>query len=275
MAAIVCGVDGSAPARAAARLSTALARRLGVELVLEHALPGAGDRVDALTMLEELRRELDVPTARLRVDIGPAPERLTTASQGAALVVVGGANGQADRMTFGGSVRAALARHARCPVVVVPAVPRLGGSNVICGVRDWADVATATVADRLAGALGLPLLLMHILPPAAGHGEARSATPLLALERPWDHEAAYRLLELVANAVGSTPSLRVESGTAGRRLAQEATAREAGLLVVGAPARGRLGAALTGSVSAHLMSRCQRPLVICCGASVPGLPQAF
>ena len=274
MAAIVCGVDGSAPARAAARLSATLARRLGVELVLEHALPRAGDRVDALTMLEELRRELDVPTARLRVDVGPAAERLTTASQGAALVVVGGANGQADRMTFGGTVRAALARHARCPVVVVPAVPRLGGSEVICGVRDWADVTTAAVANRLASALGLPLLLMHVLPPAAGRGEAPSGPPLVAFERPWDHETAYRLLDLVADAVGGTPSLRVEPGSAGRRLAQEATAREAGLLVVGPPARGRLGAALTGSVSTHLMRRSQRPLVICCGASVPGLPRA-
>jgi len=47
MAAIVCGVDGSAPSRAAARLSAALARRLGLALVLEHALSRAGDRVDA------------------------------------------------------------------------------------------------------------------------------------------------------------------------------------------------------------------------------------
>jgi nucleotide-binding universal stress UspA family protein len=272
MAAVVCGVDGSAPARAAARLSAAIARRLGLELVLDHALPRAGDRVGAVRMLEELRRDLDVPTVRLRVDVGSAAERLTAASQAAALVVVGGANGQADRTTFGGSVRAALARHARCPVAVVPAVPNLGGSQVICGVRDWADVATATVATRFAGALGLPLLLMHVLPPAAGRGEALSASPLL--ERPWDHDTAYRLLELVADAVGGTPSLRVEPGTAARRLAHEAMARKAGLLVVGAPARGRLGAALTGSVSAHLMRRSQRPLVVCCGAAVPGLPHA-
>jgi len=272
MARIVCGVDRSIPARAAARLSAALARRLELGLVLEHAVPRADDRPDALAMLEALRRELGVPTARLRADVGPATERLTKASLGADLLVVGGANGQVDRTRFGGSVRASLARHARCPMAVVPAVPRLGGREVICGVRDWADVATATVANRFAGAIGLPLLLMHILPPAAGHGEAPSPA---ALERPWDDEAAYQLLELVANAVGGTPSLRVEPGTAGRRLAYEATAREAGLLVVGAPTRGPLGAALTGSVSAHLMRRSQRPLVICCGAAMPSLPQAF
>ena len=273
MAAIVCGVDGSAASRAAARLSAALARRLGLALVFDHALPSAGDRADVLAMLEELRRDLDVPTARLRVDIGRAAERLTAASRDAALVVVGGADDQADRMSFGGSVRAALARDARCPVAVVPAVPRLGGRKVICGVRDWADVATATAAHRFADALGLPLLLMHILPPAAGRGEAPSTLPLVA--RPWDHDAAYRLLEAVAETVGGAPTLSVELGSAGRRLAREAAAGEAGLVVVGAPTRGRLGAALTGSASAHLMRRSQRPLVICRGAAAPGLPQAF
>ena len=110
MAAIVCGVDRSPPARAAARLSAALARRLGLDLVLAHALPPAGNRSDALTMLDELRRELELPTARLRVDIGPASERLATASRDAALVVIGGADGRTDRTRFAGSLRASLAR---------------------------------------------------------------------------------------------------------------------------------------------------------------------
>jgi len=114
---------------------------------------------------------------------------------------------------------------------------------------------------------------MNILPPAAGPREALSAQPLVALGRSWDHETARRLLEVVANTVGGTPSLHVEPGAAGRRPAFEATAREARLLVVGTPTRGRLGAALIGSATAHLRRTSQRPLVICCGASTPGLPQ--
>jgi hypothetical protein len=39
-AAVVCGVDGSRAARAGARLGAALARRLGLELELAHALDG-------------------------------------------------------------------------------------------------------------------------------------------------------------------------------------------------------------------------------------------
>ena len=274
MALIVCGVDGSTPARAAARLSAALARRLNLGLVLEHALPRAGDRSAALAMLEELRSDLDLPTARLRVDTGPASERLATAGLGAALLVVGGANGRADRARLGGSLRASLVRRSPCPVAVVPAVPRLGGSEVICGVRDCADVATATVATRLAGALRLPLTLLHVLPAAVGH-DARSAPRPGVLDRPWDHEAAYRLLEVVAKAVGGTPTLRVAHGTAGRRLAHEASAADAGLLVVGAPTRGRLQATLTGSASAHLIYRSPRPLIVCCSASASGLPRTL
>jgi len=272
MARIVCGVDHSTPARAAARLSAALARRLRLGLVLAHALPRSGDRSAALAMLEELRGELDVPTACLRVEIGPAPERLARAGTGAALVVVGGADGRADRARLGGSVRASLIRRAPCPVAVVPAVPRLGGSEVICGVRDWADVATASIATGLAGALDLALTLVHVLPTAVGPREA-SASPGV-LDRPWDHESAQRLLEVVASAVGGTPSLRVEHGIAGRRLAHEATAADAGLLVVGPPTRGRLEAALSGSASSHLIHRCRRPLVVCCGAPAPVLPRA-
>ncbi len=213
-------------------------------------------------MLEELGAQLDMPTAHLRVDVGPAAECLEAASRDATLLVVGGANG---RTAFAGGLRASLVRRARCAVAVVPAVPRLGGGEVICGVRDWADVATAAEANRLAHALGLRLVLMHVLPPTAGHGEPPSGM----FERPWGHEAAYRLLDVVAEAVGGAPTLRVEHGAAGPRLAQEAAADEAGFLVVGAPTRGRLAAALTGSASSHLMRRSPRPLLVCSGLPRP------
>ena len=100
---------------------------------------------------------------------------------------------------------------------------------------------------------------MHVLPPAAGEGESPSGM----FERPSGHEAAHRLLDVVAEAVGGAPTLRVERGTAGPRLAQEAAAAEAGFLVVGAPTRGRLAAALTGSASSHLMRRSPLPLLVC------------
>ena len=142
---------------------------------------------------------------------------------------------------------------------MVPAVPQLGGTAVICGVRDWADVDTAAVAARLAGALALPLTLMHVLPPATG----RDGAPAGALDRPWDDEAAHSLLDGIAAAVTGGADLRVERGTAGPVLAAAAVTARAGLLVVGGPVRGRLGAALTGSASGYLMRRSERPLIVC------------
>jgi nucleotide-binding universal stress UspA family protein len=263
--AIVCGVDGSRSSRAAARLSAAIARRLGLALVLEHALRDVRGRRDALAMLERLRRELEVPAADVCVEVGPAAARLAAASRSAALVAVGGG----ERMPFARSVRGSLSRSAHCPVVVVPAVRRLGGRQVVCGVRDWADVETAVTARQFADALELPLVLMHVLPRGAGCGEA--TLPVTALERPWDHESAHRLLEAVAGEVGGVAAVRVEVGTAGPWLAREAAARDAGLLLIGAPTHGRVGAALNGSASAHLIKRCQRPLIVCRGAGVPSL----
>src|SRR5262245_5475742 len=124
--AVVCGVDGSPPARAAARLGAALAGRLELGLVLVHALRDAGRRDAAAALLEDLRAELAVPHARLRVDAGPVADRLAAAADGAALLALGG--GPASRAR----VRAALARCAPCPLAVVPPVPRLGGEAVVC-----------------------------------------------------------------------------------------------------------------------------------------------
>jgi nucleotide-binding universal stress UspA family protein len=262
-ASVVCGVDHSIPSRAAARLAVALAGRLGLELVFVHALEAADQRAAARSRLRALRLELEVPDAHLHVDVGRPAELLAEAAGEADLLVIGGAGGDPSRVGLGGGVRASLARGAPCPLAVVPATPRLGGAAVICGVRDWADVAAAAVATRLARALGLPLTLVHVLPNAVGRGATPSRPSPFDLDRPWDYDAAQRLLEVVAETVGATASLRVERGHAGRLLAREAAIADAGLLVVGAPSHGRLGAALAGSATAHLMRRCLRPVVVC------------
>jgi nucleotide-binding universal stress UspA family protein len=216
-------------------------------------------------MLGSLSRQLDAPDAHLHVSVGPAADSLAETARGAFLLAVGGTAGVPLR----GGVRASLALQAPCPVAVVPAVPRLGGAAVICAVRDWADVATAGVAARLAGELGLPLTLTHVLPTAIGRRDGPAAG---VLDRPWDHDAADQLLAAVSEAVGGASSLRVIRGTAGRLLAQQAEAAGAALLVVGAPTCRRIGAVMTGSASTYLLGRSRRPLVVCRGAQAPLWP---
>jgi nucleotide-binding universal stress UspA family protein len=85
------------------------------------------------------------------------------------------------------------------------------------------------------------------------------------LDRPGDHDGAERMLDAVARAVPSASRRLVAYGSAAHVLMREAEAREAALLVISAPAYGRLGTALTGSAGSHLLHRTSRPLVVCAG----------
>jgi nucleotide-binding universal stress UspA family protein len=138
---------------------------------------------------------------------------------------------------------------------------RFSGREVVCGVRDWADVAAAEFAARLAHALGLELTLIHVLPARASWTESGPGDGVL--NRPWDDAGAHRLLDAVATAVGAAADRCVAYGAAGQTLAREAAERDAALLVIGPPSRGVVGSALAGSASAHLVRHTGRPLIVC------------
>ena len=237
-ASIVCGVDGSVPARAAVRLGAALADHLGSELRLVHV----GDPVAGTVLLAKVHARVGAPTATLRVDEGHAADRLVAAGRDADLLLVGGGDGAPWR----GRLRGTLVRRAPCPVVVVPPVPSLGGRRVVCGVRDLADAVTAELAAELAAQLGLPLTLVHVLTPASGPPAAAGV-----VDRPWDEGDALRLLE---RFVGGGAARVVRGGTA-RELARVAAFERAALLVVGAPRH-------AASPVACLLRRSSRPLVV-------------
>jgi nucleotide-binding universal stress UspA family protein len=274
---IVCGVDRSIAARAAARLSAALAARFGLPLVLAHATGnGRAGRDAGRSLLVRLRDELNAPDARLHIGTGSAAALLAELGHGATLLAVGGAVGDLPPHPLGSRVRRSLARRAPGPLAVVPPVPRLGGREVLCGVRDWADVAASEVAACLARGLGLRLRLIHVLPTAAGT-VWREPTPWAGLlDRPPDDGAAHRLLEAVAINVDAASETCVAYGPAGRTLAREAAAREAALLVIGSPSYGRAGSMLLTSASTHLLHRTRRPLLVCptIGSKVINAPGA-
>jgi nucleotide-binding universal stress UspA family protein len=142
------GVDHSAHSREAARFAAGLAERLGLRLVIAHALsatvlafhptwPGqaspdedegvsrtrhAGER-----LVSELVKSGGVRDTSGRVEIGLAPEclRAIAEEESAEFVVVGTKGAGAARLVLMGSVSLATVRIARCPVVVVPPAVRL------------------------------------------------------------------------------------------------------------------------------------------------------
>ncbi|SEO84138.1 universal stress protein [Trujillonella endophytica] len=181
---VVVGVDGSRSASGAVRVAAreATLRRAPLRLVM--ALPfAAGDdlpapegldgravlRVAAELVIDGLETEIarsspGVPVTSALVD-GPAPEVLVAESADAGLVCVGttSTGGLGDVLL--GSTAGALARHALCPLLVVPlrlttTVPEPSG--VVVGLAgDDGDDALLAFALRAAADRGSAVVAVH------------------------------------------------------------------------------------------------------------------
>lgn len=143
---IVCGVDGSAEARAALDVAARLASRLGLRLVLAHVaefahVPDAATApLDGLVpraavaafddaqeeaaerLLAQTAVEAGLADAERRVAAGHPAERLAELAdeEDAELIVVGSRGRGAFKAAFLGSVSSSLVGVARCPVLIVP-----------------------------------------------------------------------------------------------------------------------------------------------------------
>jgi nucleotide-binding universal stress UspA family protein len=131
---IVCGVTGTPEGRAAAELAAALSARLGLRLVLAHALPLPRHRPldpdvlrargEAEAMLTAIASALGAPETRLVV--GPRVDALAevAADEGADVIVVGSRR----RGTRGGQLRCSLASELEAaqpvPVLIAPPATR-------------------------------------------------------------------------------------------------------------------------------------------------------
>jgi nucleotide-binding universal stress UspA family protein len=141
---VVCGVDDGETARVVARAAAELSEHLAARLVLVHVAPspaipgmaGVPGAVEELRRLEAERAQERLTgllpdaqqeaQAERRVAFGiPAAALEAVASQeGADLIVVGSRGRGGIASALFGSVSAALARSARCPVVVVGPLAR-------------------------------------------------------------------------------------------------------------------------------------------------------
>jgi nucleotide-binding universal stress UspA family protein len=134
---VVVGFDGSPSSRNALAYAGGVARRLGRSLLVVHvSAPGmcceplTGQVMGLPEHTSELERwlltELDHSTDRSGLDVHvltrrgrPARELAAAAAEQDADALIIGAPSRA-RHRMGGSVPGWLARHARCPVIVVP-----------------------------------------------------------------------------------------------------------------------------------------------------------
>ena len=134
---VIVGYDGSSPSRNALAYAAGMARRLGRSLLVIHVCssgvycePLTGQVIGLPGHTRELEKwllsELDQVTDRTGLDVhvrtrrgSPARELAAAAAeQGADALVIGAPSRTLHQLC--GSVPGWLARHARCPVVVVP-----------------------------------------------------------------------------------------------------------------------------------------------------------
>lgn len=289
---VVVGYDGSAASQRALVWAAGVARALGDELRIIHAVEldlVAGRRGRALRPLNpslEMVAETMVggpstwpgqPMARSRVRAvhafgGPAGE-LVDASMTADLVVLGTRGRGRARSALVGSVSSAVAAHAYCPVVVLHdlAHPARGarravsvpgpGCEVVCAVTPAADSEhqgehEGRVERRVAAAVRL----------AAGCSAPLRLVTVLpqpgatSSERPGLEAVPYDTDDLARGHPGLEVTPQTLFGDPVDALT--CTSRDAGVLVIGAPHAGGVAAVLAGTPAYRVIRDASCPVMV-------------
>jgi nucleotide-binding universal stress UspA family protein len=276
---IVCGVDHSSEARAAASAASGLSERLGSQIVLVHAvqppipareigMPVASTNfatVDQMreggeTLLEEIVAEVgagrEITTT---VRIGSAAEVIAAVAEevNAEFVVVGSRGLGSVGALLLGSVSLRLAAQGPCPTVIVPpSAGTIAEGPIMCAVddSDGARAALATAA-KLAERLGVQLLLVNA---AHGDGDAPSA-------------AGAELLAQLAfeTGLGTNAERILLRGEPAGAIVEAADAHTAAMIVIGSRGRGALASSVLGSVSAAVANRSACPVIVVRGQAEP------
>jgi nucleotide-binding universal stress UspA family protein len=134
---------------------------------------------------------------------------------------------------------------------------------VVCGL-DGSDASrsAARVAHVLSEQLGLRLVLVSVVASAAQKGVSAAPGGQERLADEERREAEELLREVAAEAGAGDAELRVEFGSAADALLRVAEEESAAFVVLGSRGRGRVKAALLGSVSQDVAARAVCPVVL-------------
>ncbi|MGS2811403.1 universal stress protein [Nocardia sp. MW-W600-9] len=279
---VVVGVDGSEQSRPALRWAAEYAAHHRVPMQLVYAAdvpvdygPGlAGPRYD----LEALRRHgetvvaaaaaeaatITTPIADITIStdvvLGSAVAVLRVRSQSARLVVVGSRGHGALRRTLLGSVSTSIARHAHCPVAVIPESVAPSDGAVVVGVDGSpCSVDAVAIAFDEAARRGVRLVAIHAWSEFYRY-EARSTMQT---------EGEALLSESLAGYAEKYPEVSVERVVVEDRPARAVLAAGVGaqLIVVGSHGRGGFAGMTLGSVAQTVLHGAEQPLIIARGST--------
>ena len=285
---ILCPIDFSDASAGALRYAAAIAGHFGTRLIaLSVEDPLLTEAVDLGTGVqwepEDHRREMrefaaatfgpESPVLRSidhEVAVGkPAPEILRVAREKACDLIVISTHGLTGiRKLFFGSTTERVLRETTQPVLITPPLdpgpitlddaPRLIRRIVVPVDLSPASKHQAVVAAGLAGAVGVPLILVHVIEPVKSRLAAR--VQLAGLDSDRRAVAEEGLQQIVAALPASLrPEPLVVYGDPAEELAKVAHDRQAGLVVMGLHGSPLLGPRM-GSVTYRLL--CLSPTLV-------------
>lgn len=276
---VLAAVDFSEPARASFDRALAVSRAHDAELLVVHAVPS--DRPfkwharERIALIASLRQAAQAAGVRFKVSVqqgDPAGVILLHAdARRADLIVMGtSARSSLDRLRFG-SVAENVARHARQPVLVVPATARetdhtaMPYKNVVVGV-DFSEGSKAAVEQALSMANDRSrVTLVHVVrgvPPASA---SRYMYNLMEPEyqRQLGRDAWLRMADMVPAGAKAkrTVHARVVAGDPSAEIVRVAAEVNADLIVVGVTARGAFGQIFGSSTAARVIRNAGRAVL--------------
>lgn len=248
----------TAHAMTPAFMDAAIADAQGARSAMEDA--GKEVLAHARETVERSAQELEVHGV---FDIADPRDALLHASETASMLVVGSRGRGQVRTLLLGSVNVALARHARCPVVVVR--PQRSGTargGIVVGIDSSPESRPVLeFAFRQASVRDLPLTVIH----TAWDIQAGTSGARLVADEMGDVEGERRgLAEALAGMREEYPDVQVATRLAKGTPEQVLTSlsSQSDLLVVGAHQNSRVSQAFLGSVSVSVVENAQCPVAV-------------
>ena len=257
---VLCAVAIDDRDRAVFAQALALARRHDAQLLLLHAASpqvsfnrGATERVD---FLRQLRALADVAGIDIRVTVqtGPVDEiiLLHARARQVDLIVLGAAHNKETRRGLSGWIAERVLRDAPCPTLVVTrtSAPHESTAGAVLCAVDFSPASQAAVgvAMEMSEHGTRPATLLHVV---ESGGTGRQSVHRWIGEAEFDRElgadALKKLRSLIPPSARGAVMARVAVGEPVSEILRAARRINAGLLIIGAARRTRIGSRLFGN----------------------------
>jgi nucleotide-binding universal stress UspA family protein len=291
MTKVMVPLDGSALAERAVPYAAALVRAAGGRLLLVRAVLSYFVEQDGIeeTVLIHPQARTDIEAAAVRArafglpveahlvgGIGAATTLVAAAERLGADIIVMSSHGRSGLGRFlYGSVADDVLRHARVPVLLLPAANRTGwptaGKLRVLVPLDGSALAERAIEPVLALARSMPteVVLVHVVAPPGAEGAQLGFPPTYALPYVPDPDDpladAHAHLAVVADRIAgdaAVVAVRVEVGYPAATIAEVARVEGAHLIVMSTHGRGGLTRAVMGSVATGVLQHATAPLLL-------------